>query len=272
MTVREQQQTAYWQIAHPYVVSISNDMIRDFVMGKKVTESRRLSLLHNLWFYLDIIEQQREIDLINGLFYPLSYYRTLYCIDKIQKQLQCTGIEGKTIADLINVYIGDTSNGGIGSMIIQGAVNPFHIRGNSGQTTGFATTTVPVNVWQSFTTYIINNITNSCCTVKATKTNISADSVFLNLIPGNYKFNDVVFENKTANWAQLSMGITSGGNECFACSGMNLLDLTTKGLTTIAVNKTFSLTTPTTIYLHHAGVGDDWNNAIFNIEFIFEKL
>ena len=261
---------AYWQLAEPTTVSLTGNIVRDMVTGKKPVDRCRLTLLHNLWFYLDAMQQQKEVDLTQGNF--TVDYATLYCLKKIEKQLACSGLSNKLVADLINTYLTDSNGEGIGSMIIQGTVNPFHVRGDSGQGTGYIGTEVPVNIWNTYITYIIQQNINQCCTIKVTRTNISQDSVFLNLLPGNYKFNDAVFVNTTTNYAQLSMGITPGGVECFGSDGLNPLDLATRGITTIGVNKVFSITTPTTIYLHHAQIGDDWNGAVFNIEFIFEKL
>ena len=261
----------YWQIAEPWVKDFSDDIVRDMVMGKRVSNSCRLSLIHNLWFYLDIIEQQREIDYSNGIF--TNDYVTLYCINKIKDQLRCSGIDGNTISQLIGVYFNDAGFGyGIGSMIIEGAVNPFHVRGDNGQSTGYTSTTVPSSVINYYTTYIINQNINQCCSIKVLRANISSDSTFLTIIPANYRFVAAVFVNTVNAPAQLSLGTTVGGVEAFGSVGMNPLDLTTSGITTIDVNKVFSLTNPTTLYLNHASMGDQWNGAIFNIEFIFEKL
>ncbi len=271
MTAREQLQMQYWQIAEPTTVQLSHDMVRDMIMGKKTTTRCQLTLLNNLWFYLDILQQNKELDYSNGVF--TQDYATLYCIKSIKKALTCSGLDSSKISDLITIYMNDVStNLGIGGMVIQGAVNPFHVRGDSGQTGGYVSTTVPSDIIQAYTTYIINQNVNQCCSVKPIRTNILSDSVFSLLLPANYLFNSVVFINQTDNWAQLSMGVTSGGVECFGSVGLDPSSSPTQGRTTVFVNKTFSLTQPTTIYLHHAGSGDAWNNAIFNIEFIFDKL
>lgn len=271
MTPRENLQMNYWQLVESETVSLTGSMVRDMLTGKNPVDRCRLTLLHNLWFYLDIIQQQKEIDLTNGIFD--TNYTTLYCINKIKKQLACSGIDNWLLDNLTKLYLTDVVNGeGIGSMIIEGAINPFRVRGDSGRQAGYVSTQVPVNTWISYTQYIININQNQCCTVKPIRQNIFADTIFTTLLPGNYRFVAVVFENLTTNWAQLSMGITPGGVECFGSNGMNPLDLATKGLTTIDVNKVFSITTPVTLYLHHAAMGDAWNGAIFNIEFIFEKL
>ena len=271
MTPRQQLQMSFWQIAEPTTVQLSNDIVRDMIMGKKTFTRCQLSLLNNLWFYLDILQQQREIDYTNGVF--TQDYATLYCIKSIKKALECSGLSSSLISDLIATYLNDVStNLGIGGMVIQGAVNPFHVRGDSGQTGGYVSTTVPTNVIQSYITYIINQNVNQCCSVKPIRVNISADTIFVSLLPGNYLFNSVVFTNLTNNWAQLSMGITSGGVECFGSVGLDPTSSPTQGRTTIFVNKTFSITVPTTLYLHHASGGDAWNSAIFDIEFIFDRL
>ena len=273
MTTRENLQMQYWQMAEPETVLLSNNVVRDMVVGKKSSDLCKLSLLHNLWFYLDIIQQQQGIDLTNGLFYSIDYYKDLFCINSIKKHLRCTGIDAQLLSNLIDLYLMEILYGnGIGSMIIQGASNPFHVRTDSGQAAGYPSYIVPVNSWNTYITYIINNYFNQCCTIKVFRRNIAADSTFLTILPAGYKFNEVVFVNTKALYAQLSMGSTPGGVEAFGSMGLNALDPINKGLTTLVVNKVFDLVNPTTFYLHHGSMGDDWNGAVFNIEFIFEKI
>ena len=271
MTPRQNLQMQYWQLAQKEVVSLSDSVVGDVLFGKKPCDLRRVSLLHNLWFYLDTLQQQREMDYTRAVF-DIDYVAE-FCLKKIQKQLECCGISSTLIANLIGVYTASiATNVGIGGMVIQGAVNPFRVRGNTQQSTGYVSATVPANIIQAYTTYIININQNQCCSVKPLRPNISSDQLFVSLLPGNYRFNSVVFVNHFDLWAQLSMGVTPGGVECFGNQGMDPTSSATKGITTITVNKTFSLTTPTTLYLHHAGLGDTWNGTTFDIEFIFDKL
>jgi len=273
MTTRDQLNMQYWQTAEPSVKSISDNIFRDYLLGKKITDCKKLSLLHDLQFYLDIIQQQRETDMGNGLFNGIDYYKTLFCIPKIKKQLRCIGIEGKIFDELFNVYSQDVLFGeGIGSMIIEGVVNPFHIRSADQITQGYTTYTVPSSITNQYITYIINQQAASNYDIIVIRKNIYQDTIFPNLLPANCMFLYVIFENQLNLTAQLSMGITAGGVECFGSWAMNPLEPVTKGMTTVVVEKEFSPTVPTTLYLHHAAGGDFWGGAVFNLTFVFKKL
>ena len=139
MTTRENLQVAYWQIAYPTSVALFGSIASSYLFGKKGCDLKKLTLLSDLQFYLDIMEQQKELDLSNALIYDTAHYKTLFCIDKIKKQLRCTGIDNipslvgtyLNISNLIDVYTEpDITGQGIGYMIIEGTTNPFHIANN----------------------------------------------------------------------------------------------------------------------------------------------
>jgi len=268
MTIREQLQMQYWQVAEKTLVSLADNIVTDYVFGKKIHDDRKLTLLHNLQFYLDILQQQIEADIGNGSFSGISYYKTLFCIDKIQKQLRCTGIDNNILAELFSIYLQDISVGqGIGSMIIQGAVNPFHIRPAGQPSTGYNPILVPVHTPGPWPPIYVCPLPPCGYDIMVVRTNVKQDTTFPNLLPANCQFVNLTFKNLTVNVAQLSMGITVGGVECFGSWG-----LSPSGLTTAIVNKSFSSTLPTTLYLNHASAGDDWGGAIFDLTFWFKKL
>ena len=139
MTTREQLQVNYWQIAEPTAVTLFDGIVSSHLFGKKSCDLKRLSLLSDLQFYLDIMEQQKELDLTNGLIYDAAHYKSLFCIDKIKKQLRCTGLDHiqglvgtyLSIDTLIDVYtFPDITGQGIGYMAIEGTTNPFKISPN----------------------------------------------------------------------------------------------------------------------------------------------
>jgi hypothetical protein len=267
MTTRENLQMQYYQIAEKTLVGLTDSIVSDFVFGKRIRDTRKLSLLHDLQFYFDIIEQQIEVDVTNNVFSGISYYKTLFCTDKIKKQLRCVGIDNNILSQLFNLYLQQALFGsGIGSMIIQGAVNPFHIRPSGVGGVGYNITLNPVPSPSPYPPYPVPQPTCGYDII-VVRTNISQDTTFTNLLPANCQFVNLTFKNLTANVAQLSMGITAGGVECFGSWG-----LSPSGITTVPVIKTFSTTLPTTLYLNHASIGDDWGGAIFDLTFWFKKL
>ena len=271
MTTREQLQMNYWQIAEGTLVSLSDSIISDYVFGKKITDDCKVSLLHNLWFYLDILQQKKEDDIASGSFSGMDTYKSLFCTSKIIKQLRCTGIDSTIIQQLFNVYLQDiTTTGGIGSMIIQGLVNPFHIRGTGQTGTGYNITSVPPFTTPGYPPYPVP-LPTSGYDIMVVRLNVSADTIFTNLLPANCQFVNLTFDPQNTNIAQLSMGTTVGGVECFGSWGIGpkTSPVTT---TTAVVMKSFSTTLPTTLYLHHASMGDDWGGAVYTLTFWFKKL
>src|ERR1035437_129346 len=103
MTTRENLQVAYWQIAYPTSVALFGSIASSYLFGKKGCDLKKLTLLSDLQFYLDIMEQQKELDLSNALVYDTEHYKTLFCIEKIKKQLRCTGIDN--IPSLVGTYL-----------------------------------------------------------------------------------------------------------------------------------------------------------------------
>ena len=139
MTIRENLQVTYWQIAYPSASALFGNTVSSYLFGKKGCDLKKLTTLLDLQFYLDIMEQQKELDISNALIEDTAYYKTLFCIDSIKKQLRCTGIDNipnlvgtyLTISKLIDVYTEpDITGQGIGYMSIEGTTNPFHIANN----------------------------------------------------------------------------------------------------------------------------------------------
>lgn len=137
MTKRETLAVAYYKVAQPTAFYQFGGVVSTHLFGKKSCDLKRLSLLLDLQFYLDIMEQQKELDVSNGLIYDTAHYKTLFCIDKIKKQLRCTGIDNipnlvgtyLTIDKLVEVYTEpDITGTGIGYMAIEGVTSPFKIQ------------------------------------------------------------------------------------------------------------------------------------------------
>ena len=96
---------------------------------------------------------------------------------------------------------------------------------------------------------------------------VSGDLCLVNIIPPDATLLAIVIENETGNEAKLSFGITSAGSEIAA--GVEI-EAAPK-LTTVTVINTFSKNEYKSVYIHHAGEGDSFNDAILNITFLFKS-
>jgi hypothetical protein len=102
--------------------------------------------------------------------------------------------------------------------------------------------------------------------------NVSADTFWVNMIPAAARFICLVFENPTEFVPQLSMGTTPLGTDIFQSLPINPKANGKNGITTINVANVFSLQNPTSLFLHHGGAGDAWNEASLNLIFLFSEL
>lgn len=88
----------------------------------------------------------------------------------------------------------------------------------------------------------------------------SADYTWTALIPAGYLIEYMVFDETSGNTGQLSAGTTAGDNNVFSQEA-----ITGGALTVININKTFSKTAATTVYINHAQDGDGWNGMSLNV-------
>lgn len=104
------------------------------------------------------------------------------------------------------------------------------------------------------------------------KKNISYDTFWTNLIQPAAVLMLIVFTNTTKKAAQISGGVTPNGFELFESVTIEGKenDKDRDKLTTVVVNKPFDMDLPSTVFFHHAGTGDDWNDAILNAVFLFQ--
>lgn len=86
------------------------------------------------------------------------------------------------------------------------------------------------------------------------------------IIPLGYLVEFVVFENLTANTAQISCGTSATSFECFQSEAIGT------NITTVLVNSGFSMTVGTVIYFHHTGTGDSWNSVTANLHICLRKI
>lgn len=86
-------------------------------------------------------------------------------------------------------------------------------------------------------------------------TPMTDDTAWTGAIPPGYMLESIVFNNTTANPATLDLGTSSGAEDVFEQQAIQA-----SGLTTVVVNKVFSMTARQSLYLNDDGVGT-WNSS-----------
>ena len=81
------------------------------------------------------------------------------------------------------------------------------------------------------------------------------DTIWTGAIPPGYELEKIVFVNSTANAATLDLGTVATGQDVFEQQVIQA-----SGITTVVINKTFSMLARQSLYLNDDGVGT-WNGA-----------
>lgn len=81
------------------------------------------------------------------------------------------------------------------------------------------------------------------------------DTEWTGVVPAGYQLESIVFFNSTANEAILDLGTSASGVDVFDQQA-----IVANGITTVMVNKTFSMLARQSLYLSDDGVGT-WNSA-----------
>jgi hypothetical protein len=100
-----------------------------------------------------------------------------------------------------------------------------------------------------------------------TALNLTDDYTWTSIIPAGYMLESVIAEESTGETGQLSCGTGAGITDVFQSQAV-----TGGGLTVIEVNKIFSTSSATTIYINHAGSGDDWNGMTLSVYGVLRKI
>lgn len=113
---------------------------------------------------------------------------------------------------------------------------------------------------QDYIIRVKNGASTNANEMVSTLTAVTGDYTWTALVPAGYLLEYMVIEETAGKQAQISAGTTSNGKNVFESEAV-----TKSALTVININKTFSKTAATTVYLNHAGNGDKWNGASLNI-------
>ena len=81
------------------------------------------------------------------------------------------------------------------------------------------------------------------------------DTEWTGAVPPGYELERIIFVNSTVNAATLDLGTTSGGNDVFSQQVIQA-----SGITTVVINKTFSMLARQSLFLNDDGVGT-WNSS-----------
>lgn len=84
---------------------------------------------------------------------------------------------------------------------------------------------------------------------------ITGDTEFTGCIPPGYMLESIVFVESAGNVPTLDLGLTSNAHNVFDQQAMVASDITT-----VVINKVFSMLSRQTLYLSDAGAGT-WNGA-----------
>lgn len=96
---------------------------------------------------------------------------------------------------------------------------------------------------------------------------VNSDTTYAGLIPAGYMLEYVVFEEKAAASPILDLGTSAGGNEVFINQA-----LTTSGITTVVLQRVFSLTAGTDLYLNDDDAGSGWDGSTVDIYFVIRPI
>lgn len=99
------------------------------------------------------------------------------------------------------------------------------------------------------------------------RANLNSDTTLTSIVPAGYMLAYVVFLEKAGTSPILDLGTTLGGNQVFINQS-----LTSSNLTTIVVNRVFSLSAATTLYLNDDDAGSNWNGSTVDAYFVMTPI
>ena len=86
-------------------------------------------------------------------------------------------------------------------------------------------------------------------------TQMTDDTVWTGAVPMGYELEKIVFVESAGHAATLDLGTTSGAHDVF-----EQVVIAASSITTVVINKTFSMLARQSLYLNDDGVGT-WNSA-----------
>lgn len=114
---------------------------------------------------------------------------------------------------------------------------------------------------------IYDNISKDIIDKRIIKKTITENSFWTNVVPVGYMIEIMIFEETAGNAAILDLGTTDGGNDVFTGQVISANDITT-----IVINKTFSMSVSTDLDLNDDQIGSSWNNANVDITLVLRRI
>lgn len=99
------------------------------------------------------------------------------------------------------------------------------------------------------------------------RANLNSDTTLTTIIPAGYMLTYVIFLEKAGTNPILDLGTTLGGNEVFINQ-----DITASTLTTVVIQRVFSLSAATTLYLNDDDAGSNWNGSTVDAYFVMTPI
>lgn len=99
------------------------------------------------------------------------------------------------------------------------------------------------------------------------RANLSGDTTLTSIVPAGYMLTYVIFNEKAGTNPILDLGTTSGGNEVFINQ-----DITASSLTTVVIQRVFSLSAATTLYLNDDDASSNWNGSTVDVYFVMTPI
>lgn len=130
---------------------------------------------------------------------------------------------------------------------------------NSGEF-GFSTDTCQVYIGDGAANHELDFAINE------TKTTISSDTTWTDIVPAGYILETMIFDNKTANEAILNLE-TTGYVNIFSS-----IVFAASTITTLPINRYFSSSVATSLNLNDTGLYNSWNSASFTIILKMKRL
>ena len=96
---------------------------------------------------------------------------------------------------------------------------------------------------------------------------MTGDTVWTKAVPMGYELEKIVFVNSTANAATIDLGTSSGNSDVFKNQVIGA-----SGITTVVINKTFSMLARQTLYINDDDGASSWNSSSLTAILLMRKV
>lgn len=98
-------------------------------------------------------------------------------------------------------------------------------------------------------------------------TAITDDTTFTSIIPTGYELEKIIFIESAGNAATIDLGTVATGNDIF----INQV-ITASSITTVVINKTFSMSAAQSLFLNDDDAGSSWNSASITATLLMRRI